>query len=384
MKRITELDLTKTFIIIVSMIGIHTMYDLADLGPSVPADILNVLATAWGAPVFMFCMGITLGFSRHQNPGDWFSRGIHLITAGMALNMLRYLPKAFTSHATNDPELLKELAQVFNADILQFAGLAFILLALCKKMKMSVWQLLAFSLLLNISGTILADHYTSSYVANQILGYFYHTPTCSCFPLFNWFIFVAAGNLLGRIYRESEDIDRVFRHLMPICGVVAIVHQYLSITGQATFFKTLQNDWEFYDMETPDALCIAFGVAPFMLGIFRLAAKLIPDNWMEVLSYPSRHINQFYCVSWVWIMWIACFLYFIEPATTFAAFIPRWTAIAVLTTISVVIYNRYLQNRISPLFSSHETAWNIGVWTIMAVFGFLYFTSVPGPYIMPY
>jgi len=101
-KRVKELDLTKTFIIIFSMIGIHTMYHFADptcFSASITANVLNILATAWGAPVFMFCMGLTLGFSHHQNSTDWLHRGIHLVTVGMAFNMLRYGSIAYTAYA---------------------------------------------------------------------------------------------------------------------------------------------------------------------------------------------------------------------------------------------------------------------------------------------
>lgn len=94
-----------------------------------------------GAPVFMFCMGVTLGFSRRQNAAGWLRRGIHLITIGMFLNMLRYFPIAYASHATDNPELMKGLALIFNVDILQFAGLAFMLLALCKRLRMGTWAI---------------------------------------------------------------------------------------------------------------------------------------------------------------------------------------------------------------------------------------------------
>ena len=385
--RVKELDLTKSFIIIIGMIGIHVLYHLADyqvLSSSITANVLNILATAWAAPVFMFCMGVTLGFSRHQNPSDWLHRGVHLITIGMVLNILRWGPYAFTALATDNPELMKGVAMIFTVDILQFAGLAFMLMALCKHLKMSVWGILALSILMNIAGTLLIGLYTPSFVANQVLGFFYHTPTASCFPLLNWFIFVAAGNALGKLYRESDNLDRIFCYIIPVCGVIAIVHQYLSITGSVSFFKTLENDWEYYNMETPDALCIAFGVAPFMIGLFRLVGKIIPDKWMVTLGYPSRHINQFFCVSWVWIMWTYCFLYQIAPATTVSDFIIRWVIITILTTVTILIYNRYLINRITPLFGRHETAWNIGIWVTVIVLGVLYFLNIQGPYLMPY
>jgi len=386
-KRVKELDLTKSFIIIISMIGIHTLYHLGDyevLSSSIVANVINILGTAWGAPMFMFCMGITLGFSRHNEPADWLHRGIHLITVGMVLNILRWGPYAYMSHATGNPQIMKAVAMIFNADILQFAGLAFMLLALCKHLKMSAWSILVLSILMNVAGTLLIGHNTSSYVANQVLGFFYHTPTESCFPLLNWFIFVAVGNVFGKVYRESDNLDKFFRYIIPVCGVIAFVHQYLSITEGTSFFKTLENDWEFYNMRTPDALCIAFGVAPFMLGLFRMLSKIVPDKWMGVLGYPSRHIIQFFCVSWVYIMWAYCFLYRIAPATNIVDFILRWLVVISLTTVSVLIYNKYLKNRVDSRFNRHETAWNIGIWVTVIILGVLYFSIVPGPYLMPY
>jgi len=387
--RVKELDFTKTFIITISMIGVHTLYHLADyetLSSSILANVINILGTAWGAPVFMFCMGVTLVFSRRQDASDRLRRGIHLITIGMVLNILRWGPYACTARATDNPELMKGVAMIFNVDILQFAGLAFMLLALCKTLKMTAQGILVLSIIMNVIGTVLTatGQFTSSYTANQVLGFFYHTPACSCFPLLNWFIFVAAGNVLGTLYKESDNIDRIFRHIVPICGAIAVVHQYLSITGGAAFFKTLENDWEFYNMQTPDALCIAFGVAPFMLGFFRLVDMAVPNKWVDVISYPSKHINQFFCVSWVWIMWTCSFLYRIEPAITIAGFIVRWVLITAFTAVTVVIYNKYLKSRIAPLFGRHETVWNIGIWMTVIILGILYFTNVQGPYIMPY
>lgn len=386
--RIKELDLVKTFTIIISMIGIHVMYHLADyeaLSSTLTANVLNVLATAWGAPVFMFCMGITLGFSRHQEPSDWLRRGISLITIGMVLNLLRWGPYAFTSVASGDPELMKGVAMIFNVDILQFAGLAFMLLALCKRLRMSAFGILALSVGLNVLGTVLTANevFTPSYVVNQFLGFFYHTPTASCFPLLNWFIFVAAGNVMGKVYQEGYNLDRVFSYILPICGTLAIMHQYLSFTGDTDVFTTLNSDWDFYNMTTTDALCIAFGVAPFMLGLFRLLSKIIPDQWMNVLGYPSRHINQFYCVSWLLIMWTYCFLYRIAPSATLIGFYFRWFIITALTIAVILIYNKYLCEKVAPFFTN-KTAWTVSVWAVSLLLGAFYFTNVSGPYMMPY
>lgn len=386
--RILELDLTKTFVLIVTLIGIHSFYDLVDLemldvADSALGSVLNVLGGTFGAPIFMFCMGVTLGFSRHQSPKDWLHRGIELITIGMVLNVLRWGTLAFHAYVAHEPELYKGLAIIFNVDILQFAGLAFMLLALLQYLRANHWVILLVGVVLNFIGSALEGHFTDSYVVNQALGYFYPTPTCCCFPLFNWFIFVAAGNMMGYLYR-TIDMRRFFAIAIPVGGIITAVYMYLTMVAQWPCLRTLQGDWGLYWMNPYDALPTAFGVAPFMIGVFWLLAKIVPDRWVPILSYPSQHINQFYCVSWVWIMWTANIFLFVPKATTDALFLVAWLSMIALTTLSVLIYDKWLQARLTPHFERHATAWTIGVWVAILAFGAWYFTHVPEPYIMPY
>jgi len=384
--RIKELDLTKTFILLVAMIGTHTFYDLTtmEITQSAIGSVLNVLAGTFGAPVFMFCMGITLHFSRYQSPKDWLRRGISLLTIGMAVNILRWGTYAFDAYWTHQPELYKGVALIYNVDIMQFAGLAFLLMALCNYLRLNHRAILAIGVALNLAGSLLEGHYTDSYALNQLLGYFYPTPTCCCFPLFNWFIFVAAGNTMGTHYSQTNDIGHFFRWMLLIGGLVTAVYLYLTIVVQVPVLRTLQGDWGLYWMNPYDALPTAFFIAPFMVGVFWLLGKLIPDSWMRVLSYPSQHINQVFCISWIWIMWTAHVFLFVPKATTDGTFVVAWLSIIALTLLSIFIYEKYLQARLSPWFSRHATAWTIGIWVVSIAFGAWYFATVPGPYIMPY
>jgi len=384
--RTIEFDLTKTFTLLFCMIGIHSFYDLTtiDMADSAIGSVLNVLAGSCGAPIFMTCMGITLSFSRHNSPKDYLSRGIQLLTLGMAVNVLRWGSQAFRAYMTNDVELYKGLALIFNVDIMQFAGLAFMLLALLLVLHIRPWQMLLLGVALNIIGSTLEGHYTDSYVVNQILGYFYPTPTCCCFPLLNWFIFVATGNMLGYLYHTLDDISRFYRIAIPVCGVITAVYMYLTIVTQLPFLRTLQGDWGLYWINPYDAFFIAFGVAPFEIGVFWLLGKVIPHRWMRVLAYPSMHINQFFCISWVLIMWTANIFLFVPKATTNGEFVIIWCSIVALTILISWVYNSYLRERIAPVFSRHSLAWSIGVWAFLIAFGVWYFTTIPGPYMMPY
>lgn len=361
------------------------MYELTILNAvDGPAEyLLNIIATQFGAPMFMFCMGITLRFAAKQKPGDYLKRFVQLLTVGMVLNVLRYLPTAYSAARAGEDNILNGWAQIFNVDILQFAGLAMLLIALFKKLGMNHWHILTIGLILNIAGTLLDGHHTDSYVVNQLLGYFYPTPTCCCFPLFNWFIFIAAGNAMGWIYR-SHDGGKFLRIAAPIGTVITAVYMYLCLVAESPFTRALQSDWGYYSMHTPDALFTVLGIAPFMLGLFRLISHIIPEKLKSILCYPSRHITQFYCISWVWIMWAANLFLFIPKATTLTGLWIAWTTIIILTTVTVIVYDKYLKASCDAFFSRHATAWYIGIWTALLLFGTWYFSTVPGPYTLPY
>lgn len=386
--RLLELDLMKSFIIIFSMIGIHSLYDLSDFdrSGSTLCFILNILATQFGAPMFIYCMGATLCFSRHRKPTDYIRRGFNLLTIGMVLNVLRWGSMAFKAYMTGEEELYGGLALIYNVDIFQFAGLALMLIGFLKHWKFNKWQIFVLAIVMNIAGTLLNGLETPYYVVNQVLAYFYATHTCCAFPLLNWFIFVAAGNLMGHYYATTEYPERFYRWALPFSALITAVYLYLCLVVESPFTRALENDWWYYSMKSGDAFLTVVGVAPFMLSLFGLLSKFVKGKMAVVVSYPSKHINQYFCVSWVLIMWTAYIFYsFIPPAHSVGMFVLTWISIAVLTTLIVFFYNRYMKVAANAWFARHETAWYVGIWLALIAFGAWYFSlSLPYPYIMPY
>ena len=104
----------------------------------------------------MLLMGILIQYSRHHFPKYYFFRGIGLLTAGQLLNLLRdCLPNLLAFWFTNKNVFIARAMQVLEADILPFAGLSFILLALMKCLKLSNNCILIVSIIMNLFGYIL-------------------------------------------------------------------------------------------------------------------------------------------------------------------------------------------------------------------------------------
>ena len=106
------------------------------------------------APVFIFSMGLGIVYSRSQEPKQLFKRGVRLWLAALALNICRdVIPRLIVcliSGSAPEWEVLRY--QIFNIDILHFAGLAFMLTALLKKLKVPVLALVPIGIIMQIIG----------------------------------------------------------------------------------------------------------------------------------------------------------------------------------------------------------------------------------------
>ena len=82
---------------------------------------------------------------------------------------------------------------------MQFAGLAFLVMAFVKKMKFKSSYVLIFAFFLNIVGYILGTTLPQidNYILRQIVGNIVLTQSESYFPLCSYFVFIAFGVWIG-------------------------------------------------------------------------------------------------------------------------------------------------------------------------------------------
>ena len=100
--------------------------------------------TIWGGPLgapgFMVAMGMGMCYTRFYTSRRFARRGLRLCLAGLILNICRCtLPYLIGYSITGDyDKYMSDIVFVtFENDILMFAGLSFILMALLKHLKMS-------------------------------------------------------------------------------------------------------------------------------------------------------------------------------------------------------------------------------------------------------
>ena len=197
-----ELDIAKAFSTIF-MIFIHTI-SIAMLFENTVSDpyyviVGSILGGPFSAPVFMFCMGIGIIYSRHTQPNTMIKRGIKLFLLGLLVNIFSFIiPHYLAQYLLNSGNILPNFGGLvlFYVDILEFAGLSFVIIGIFKKMNLSNKQLLAVGIILSILGFLLRFSDFGSIPLNILFGYFIGTSyEYTAFPLFSWIIFPIAGHL---------------------------------------------------------------------------------------------------------------------------------------------------------------------------------------------
>lgn len=354
-----EIDALKAFSIIM-MIITHVIDELFDYEAHLPSVIIDdYLAQSVGAQGFMICMGVGILYSRAADAKDYLKRGVALLMTGQLLNLIRYaLPALVTYAFTGDATARTWGFLTFSGDILQFAGLFFISLALFKHFKIKAEHIFYISVILNILAMALKGYLnTGVYAFDQLLGLFVSNYSESYFPLFHWMIFPAFGMLFGKLLQHVKDKDRFYAIILVPSVIVFAVYYYVGINVEQPFF-TVFSDWTtFTSMSITDGLVqMICQLAMFAAAYF--ITKGISERGMRGVNFISKNINRFYCVHSV----IIYFLFFIfefwadVEITALSCYLLA-LAIIVLTALITYFYDKYMAKKARAFFGKNYKIW---------------------------
>ena len=295
-----ELDLLKA-LAIVSMIICHTVIQLAAHIPGHEQDMAYVFADLYlgcylaVAHAFMFAMGFGISFSKKNAPADLIRRGIHLYILGFVLNFFRYGIYTVAYGLITGEFMEETIYSLIVQDILQFAGLALIATGLFKQLKLNVFHMFVIGMILSAAGGVLAFTYNGTYLANYFIGHFITTTKeCSCFVFFNWYIFVAAGMLLGTVIRRTEDLDKLYRRMLYIAVPVLLI--YIILTSAFGPMFMTKGRW-YYAASLPESIGLA-SIDMSLLGSFHFLLNKVNVSRFSMCITMSQNVNQIYCLQW--------------------------------------------------------------------------------------
>lgn len=355
-----EIDVVKAFTILM-MIVCHC---IEEIYASYQGDILATVIREYenqifGAQAFMICMGIGIVYSRRSTPQTHIARGFSLFIVGQVMNLARYaVPNLIGYAVTGDVFYRKTVFLVFSSDIMQFAGLTFLLIGILQKLKFSELKMFVVSILMNLVGMLLAQKVdTGNYVINQFLGWFISNQAESYFPFLHWFIYPAFGMVFGTILKCVKDKNQFYKTLLIPTGIFTIIYIFVAARIDQPFFLVIQNLESFNSMGITDALAqLVCNVCFICIGFY--VSNILPEGIYKGVSFISGNINRFYCVQWVLIAFVDAALSLLSIEVTQAlALYAIALALIVLTWFIVLYYSTHLAKGWAEAIGKNKALW---------------------------
>ena len=223
-----------------------------------------------------------------------------------------------------DPACIEYVYIFFCVDILQFAAVAMLMIALFKKLNLKPMVMVAIAAVFSVGGQLLQWVSTGSEIGDMVAGLLWHSQEYSYFPLLNWLIFPVCGYAFSSAWQRLEDKGSFFRLVTPISWVITVVY-FASMIPLGEYYLS---GWDYYGMGILDA---AFGFA-ICLAMIGLGYYL--NQWggcvASWLSSMGNRITSIYCIHWT----IYCFLCTILLCC-FESYIPQWMMLGVSVLVLV-------------------------------------------------
>lgn len=299
--RQAELDLSK-FIALILMIACHCGIYYFEEGTAA-YKVFDIIGGEFAAPVFMVCMGIGVVFSKHNKPELLINRGVKIFLCGYLLNLIRStIPELIISFIDKSKLIFGLPASFYMVDILQFAGLALVVMGIFKKLKVEPFYQLMISVLFAGLGDILAEISTGHEWLDAVCDLFWGANQWSFFPLLNWLIYPTAGVFFGEILMHCNDKTALYKRLLPIGSFGVFLSYYLSFTDPNYYSHN-----SYYFMGIKNVIYgLCYPMLLFSVCYFITYKGKIGEN--RFILYSSKNLNTLYCTSWFAIFWIMYFV----------------------------------------------------------------------------
>lgn len=300
-----ELDVAKVFAILY-MVTIHVYEEMSVVNYWVRPDsvfrvVLEFLGGPLAAPVFMFAMGVGMVYTKRRTPRAFAIRGLKLLAASYVLNVVRMtIPFCLAKLSGDSWGSWTVVDTIGVVDILQFAGMAFLLTALLEKCRAGRWVVLAVALLLQGIGLFfLNDLYYLPPLAKYSLGLLFHTDTNVAFPLTLWYVYPAFGLCFGEYLQTVGDKRLMYNRLAVVsaAGLLAMSAGIRHLGWSPVDIFALA--WDAYYIQHLPGTLWTLAVIGLQLFVCYRISLLLPAPLAGGAEFISRKLNTIYLVQWV-------------------------------------------------------------------------------------
>ena len=300
-----ELDVAKA-LAIPYMVIVHVYEEMSVVDYGVRPDsllrgVIEFLGGPLAAPVFMFAMGVGMVYTRHRNPRAFALRGLRLLLAGYLLNLvvwgIPYLLASLRGHLWSGWTWIDSLCMV---DILHFAGMSFLLMALLMRLKVGRYGIVAVALSLQALGTLLLHRFDAlPGVARYAVSLVFYTSPNVYFPLSLWFVYPAFGILFGEFLQTVPDKRKMYNRLaLGSAALLAGVSLVMVLTGWNLLDNFALADDSYYMQRIPVSLWTLSVIGLQLFICYRISLCL--HGWLQRMTGAvARRLNLIYIVQWL-------------------------------------------------------------------------------------
>ncbi len=353
-RRWLALDIMKVIAIVVMILGhVSIMYASAETYVENFSIWLIFLSEGLGAPPFVFAMGVSIILTKKKSFSKIIYRGILLIIVGYLLNLAKFYPtivwfKTFPevlfveTGRVNDTKGLIEFLLI--GDILQFAGISYIICALVHHWKKLYENFDIIGLLLAVVTFVISPIlYTDDYTPfSYILQFFYGKNFQVYFPIFPWIGFAFLGMAIARWYQKNNSKEghlNLVKILLPIGILLFLIGLYLIKKNQAYFFGT-----DYYHRGI-GGLIMYCGQLLATLSIYHFITPYLHKHFLSFAIFCSRNVTLIYIIQWLLVYWGWCFIPFgTQTWSTLSFYIPLYIVITLLITLLVNYFIKKIKN----------------------------------------
>jgi uncharacterized membrane protein len=315
--RLLSIDLARGLAVFF-MIAVHTLEVFAnqEVKNSVFGQIISFLGGPPAAPVFMTLMGFSFIYSSKSALKPRLLRGVKIFLSGYVLNILRGLiPFRLATYLKLDVvktfpiEKINEYTILTTVDILQFAGIALMLMSIIQALQLNKYLILLSAFLISMISPLLWGIKLDIPIIDQVLELFWGDLPVEfgfiankiAFPVFPWLTFPLLGMFLGETVKNSIATNRIFNYF-------GLFGTFLLAIGVAISFTNYQYHFNDYYHSRQGAMLFMCGFVMGWLYLTKLILDNTPENSLfDLLFRWSKGVTNIYFIQWIIILWSIAF-----------------------------------------------------------------------------
>jgi len=293
-------------IAILLMIQVHLVELFAshELATNSVGKVFMFLGGPPVAPLFMVLFGYFISVT-HKSTQQLIVRGLKVFALGMLLN----LSLNFNLISTVWRGLLQIdiLPFVFGVDILQFAGLSLIVIALLKKV---LEQQLVVTVMVIVASVLLGQYLIAYIPENDSLKYltafFYGSAQWSYFPLFPWLAYPLTGMALYQLQQRYHIDVTLTKKTNRALAMGALLFVILTIGYAISIASDLPS---YYHHGILFFLWVIIFLSLYSACVHAIKEHIGTTHVFKYLTWLGKHVTLIYVIQWIIIGNIATEIY---------------------------------------------------------------------------